>query len=536
MSTIYQSKNENATTNPLVNAIAEDETHTLTENGAKARNTSGDRLVDLFGTIGALRDADADRITRLLADAYAEDPLIATKMVFYARDIRGGLGERDTFRTMLSWMATYHPEAVRPNIRLIPVYGRWDDMYCLLDTPLEGDMWVTMGQQLADDLLNLKVEGASVSLLAKWVKTPGVSSKRSSALGHRTAKALGYSDYDFKRVIRSLRRRLDIVEAKMSAKQWDKIDYEAVPSKAMTNYRNAFERHDGERYRSFVHDAMTPVDGALDEFKATIHSGTLYPYDIVNKVMNDDGRSQAASDTLEAQWRQLPNYVDDDSNVLVVADVSGSMMGGWYTRGSSVPPIASSIGLAIYFAQRNHGPFAGYWMDFSSESDFHKVEGETLAQTVHAMEHGHWGMSTNLRGAFEHVLNLAIKSHATQADMPKALVVISDMEIDEAQCDWRFTDSNDGSWSFHKDMEREYARHGYELPTVVYWNVDSRHDTFHADANRKGVMLVSGHSAGTFRNVISAIGMTAYEAMLNALNVPRYDAVLVEGVNWIRAD
>lgn len=494
--------------NGLASAMIEETHHVFTENGAKARDTSGDALVDLFGTIGALRDRDEAEVIDLFSRAYDESPELATKMLFYARDVRGGLGERRTFRTIAHWLADRHPEALRDNIRLFGVFGRYDDLYALMGTSLEPSMWDFMRRQLADDANNASI-GAPVSLLAKWVKTPGVSSKASSAIGRRTARGVRMSDRDFKRLVRSLRRHIGIVEAKMSANEWGDIDYSSVPSNAMHDYGNAFRRHDSERFGRFVNDALATDDDGNP--LATVHSGTLYPYDIVGNILHDKGDDAL----LEAQWRQLPNYLDGayaNANVLVIADVSGSM---W---GSCARPLATSIGLAMYFAERNHGAFGGLWMDFSGESQFHRVEGDTLRQRVNGLSYGHWGGSTNLDGAFEHVLDLAIENASPQEDMPKALVVVSDMEIDA---------SERSGWSFYDAMRDRYAQHGYEIPTVVFWNVASRHDVFHADAHRKGVMLCSGSSASTFRSVIDGIGRTPYEAMIHVVDAPRYACVTV---------
>lgn len=159
---------------------------TRTENGAVALNTSGDALLDLFSTIGSLREANEDRITRLFADAYKEDPLFATKIAFYGRDVRGGLGERRAFRILIRYMAEYHAEALRPNLDLIGVYGRYDDLYELIGTPLEDDMWAAMKKQFEEDLQNLNDDKA-ISLLAKWIKTADASSEKTRKLGILTA-------------------------------------------------------------------------------------------------------------------------------------------------------------------------------------------------------------------------------------------------------------------------------------------------------------------------------------------------------------
>ena len=304
---------------------------TRTENDAVALCTTGDACLDLFATIGSLREADKDRIHTLFAEAYKENPLFATKIVFYGRDIREGLGERKTFRILLSYMAQKHPETLVKNLDLIGVFGRYDDLYSLIDTPLEEAMWAAMKKQFEEDLRNLE-QGNAISLLAKWIKTADASSENTRKLGILTAGKLGFSVYDFKRIVRRMRKHIGVVETLMSANRWDEIKYSAVPSRAMMIYRKAFMRHDEERFGEFVQKAATGEE--------KINSNALYPYDIVEKILYQGEDSQV----LEAQWNQLPNYVEEGTNAIVMADVSGSMTGR---------PMATSIGLAIYFAERN---------------------------------------------------------------------------------------------------------------------------------------------------------------------------------------
>lgn len=474
-------------------------TMTRTENGAAALNTTGDKCLDLYSTIGALRNAENLRIQRLFGDAYNEDPLLATKIAFYARDIRGGLGERRVFRTLLTYMAEYHPEALRPNLDLIGVYGRYDDMYSLIGTPLEDDMWAAMKKQFEEDLENLHADKA-VSLLAKWIKTADASSEKTRKLGILTAQKLGYPVYNFKRMVRSLRRKIGVIESLMSAGRWDEIEYSAVPSRAMMIYRKAFERHDEDRYKDFIDKAVTG-----DE---KINSATLYPYDIVEKVWNRyrDVREDKA---LEAQWRQLPNYVEEGTNALVIADTSNSMNGR---------PICTSVGLAIYFAERNKGAYHNMWMSFSSHPHIHLIKGETLAQKINSIDMHDWMNNTNLEAAFDLVLNIAIQNHVPQEDMPKSLIVISDMEIDFC---------TRGDWTFYYIMKKRFRDAGYEIPNIIFWNVDSRNDVFHADKTRTGVQLVSGQSTSVFKQIMECVGMTPTEAMLRTINSERYEAITI---------
>ena len=476
--------------------------YTRTENGAVALNTTGDARLDFFGTAGALRGADSQRITRLFSEAFRADPLFATKIAFYARDVRGGLGERQTFRTLLQFMAAYHPEALRPNLDLIGVYGRFDDLYCLIGTPMEDEMWTAMKRQFEEDRQNLEA-GNAISLLAKWIRTVDASSANTRRLGILTAQRLGYSVYDFKRLVRAMRRRICIVEALMSAGRWDEIRYSAVPSRAMMIYRNAFMRHDADRFGEFVQRAVRG--------EAAIHSAALFPYDIVEKVLYTDRRMGRITEdeTLEAQWRQLPDYVEAGINALVIADTSGSMYGR---------PMATSVGLAVYFAERNTGPYHNMFMSFSGTSRIQMLKGETLVQKIRSIDMNDWAGNTNLRAAFQHVLEIAVRNHVAPEEMPKSLIVISDMEIDYC---------GDRDWTFYEEMSQTFRRFGYQIPNIIFWNVASRHDVFHADRTRVGVQLVSGQSAAVFRQVMQCVGLNPVEAMERIIGSDRYAAITV---------
>ena len=452
-----------------------------------------------------LRTEKEERITRLFSEAWKVDPLFATKIVFYARDIRGGLGERQTFRTLLTYMAKAHPETLRRNLDLIGVYGRYDDLYCLIGTPLEDEMWAAMKNQFEEDRRNL-AEGNAVSLLAKWIKTADASSEKTRKLGILTAKKLGYSVYEFKRLVRAMRRRIGIVETLMSAGRWDEIRYSAVPSRAMMIYRNAFRKHDEDRFNTFIHKAVNGEE--------TIHSDTLYPYDIVEKIINLNDKlwgewAITEDPALEAQWRQLPNYVEPGTNALVIADTSGSMFGR---------PLATSVGLAVYFAERNSGPYHNMFMSFSGTSRTHLLKGETLAQKIASIDMHDWQMNTNLEVAFQRVLVVAVMNHVAPEEMPKSLIVISDMEIDNC---------GNRNWTFYDKMVQKYLEYGYQIPNIIFWNVASRHDIFHADKTRKGVQLASGQSAAVFRQVMQCVGLNPVEAMEKIIGDERYAAIQV---------
>ena len=484
--------------NTFVKAMLNDANRTYTENGRRALKAAHTALLTLHGVGGALRSTDPIRVCRLYDAACEESPLLATKEAFYIGDIRGGLGERKIRRILLKHIANRHPENLVDNIALLGEYGRFDDMYELIGTKLESEMWSAMSAQFEQDRKALAA-GQPVSLLAKWIKTPDASSKATRKLGIMTAIKLGYSVYEFKRILKSLRAHLKIVEAMMSANRWDEIDYSAVPSRASMIYRNAFARHDEERYGDFIQAALAG--------NAKINAATLYPYDIVEKSMRGED-----SDTLEALWRQLPDYVGTGRNAVVMADVSGSMT--W----TSNRPLATSIGLALYFAERNTGAYRNVFMTFSTNPEIVSVHGVTLVDKLNYIRSADWGGSTNLEAAFRKILDIALENGTSPEDMPESLIVISDMEIDAA---------DSSSWSFHDDMAALYKRHGYDLPKVVFWNVESRNDTFLADGRRPGVFLASGQSPVVFKSIFSGDLVTAEDLMLSILESERYAAITV---------
>lgn len=498
--------------NTFSSAFEKESRWTKTLNGADALNTTGNSLLDFFATVGALRNADETRIIGAFEDAYREDPLRAIKIIFYARDVREGLGERDVPRLLLKYVATTHPRALSRNLCLIPSYGRWDDLYSIIDTPLENAMWDFMKMQFISDVASMKDE-KQCSLLAKWIKTPDASSDKTRKLGIITAKKLGYSVYEFKRILRRLRAYIDVTEAKMSTNRWTDINYEAVPSKAMLLYKEAFKRHDKDGFDKYM--------AAVSKGEAKINASTLYPYDIVRDMFRG---AYAGHDVLEAQWKALPNYVEPGTNAIVMADVSASMCC------CDCLPMFSSIALALYFAERNVGAYEGLFMTFSSNPTVVKVKGNTLEQKLRFIKKAEWGQSTNFEAAFKKILDIAVKGHVPPEEMVKSLIVISDMEFDHAnngEFDYE-TRKLKSHWTFYDRMEAEFKAHGYEIPNIIFWNVNSHQNVFHADSEHKGVQLVSGHSASTFKQLMDSVGMTPVELMLKVIDSDRYRAITLE--------
>lgn len=478
--------------------MREESKWTKTENGADVKNTTDSALLDMFATIGSMRRRSEDEIIQKFELAFQEDQLGAMRCLFYARDIRGGLGERRVFRVLLPYIAEKHNFKLNINLELVPEYGRWDDLYCLIGTKSEDIMWKIIKAQLLEDKMCMESD-KPCSLLAKWLKNPKASRKESRRLAVYTAKKLGMRIEEYRSLCSKLRRYIDVVEVKMSEGKWGTINYPAVPSRAMLRYRNAFSRHDEERFGEYLNKVQSG--------EQKINSATLYPYDIVEKILyhNEDSK------VLEAQWDNLPDYVDGDVNAVVMADVSGSMTGR---------PMATSVGLALYFAERNKGAYHNLFMTFSGNPQFVSVKGNTITEKIRFISRVNWQMDTDLEKALLKILDVAIKNHCSHEEMPKSLIVISDMEINGC------TEQEHGE-NFYDYVSRVYEEHGYKIPNVVFWNVNSRHDVFLADKYRKGVQLVSGQSASTFKNLVGCVDKTPIEMMYSVLNSERYQAIQI---------
>ena len=480
----------------------------LTENGARAYSTLGNALTDLFAQIGALRPRTEQEIADKFAAAFAVDPLLATKMLFYAGNIRGGLGERRTFRVCLKWLATKHPSIAAKNAGLIPHFNRWDSMFVLVGTAAESEMWKVIADQLNSDMASVaesKSTGKTlpISLLAKWMPTETASSKETRKLAFHTMRSLGLTPRAYRKVLTALRKHLRVVESTMSAREWQAIQYAQVPSYAMKNYRKAFAKHDPVGFSAY--------QTSLVKGETKVNASTLYPYDLVSQYRN--ARTRCEDTILEAQWKALPNYVTGENNILVMADVSGSMT--WHGG----RPIDTSVGLATYFAQRNHGAYHNLYMTFTDRPSFIALrEGASLRECVAKVMQTGVGYSTNLERAFDAILDHAILHGVTNDEMPKALVVVSDMEIDGYAHQRRL--------DFVDAMKVKFALHGFTLPKLVMWNVEARKDTFLS--KQDGVICVSGQSVSTFRELCNNLdGKTSWDLMMETLGNKMYDVISI---------
>ena len=459
-----------------------------TANGAVSNASTMSDCLDLFATAGALRNASDEEIVKRFIRAFAEDRDIAMKTLFFARDVRGGLGERRFFRIILTYLAKNHPETVRKNIGNIAEYGRYDDVLSLMDTACEQEAIAYIEEILKKDMESMQAQG-SVSLMAKWLPSVNASNRDTVRLAKKIAKGMHMSDASYRRMLSSLRAYMKILENNLREKDYT-FSYEAQPSKALFKYRKAFIRND----------------------PSVLKTKALTPYDIVNTVIkNRNGMSKDERKALDATWNALEDYANS-SNTLVVVDGSGSMYGCWL----SVMPAAVAESLGIYFAERIRGAFANHFITFSANPRLVKIKGKDIFEKVQYCMGFNECSNTNIEKTFDLILNTAVKNNLKQKDMPSRLMIISDMEFDCC--------ADNSSMTNFENAKAKFERAGYKLPQLVFWNVNSFSRQQPVTMNDQGAILVSGMSPQIF-SMLKEDKLDPYSFMMSVLSSARYERI-----------
>lgn len=489
----------------MLEYIRQEANMTKTENGAAAYESSGSCCLDLFATIGALRREDDEEIICRFIRAYTENPDMAMKLLFFARDVRGGLGERRVFRAIFNWLASNEPASVMKNMEYVPDYGRFDDLLSLMGTPCEKAMLALLKLGFEKDMAAMK-QGGSVSLLAKWLPSVNTSKPETRAMGRKIARAFGLSDAEYRRSLSALRAKIRILENNLRERDYS-FDYEKQPSRALFKYKKAFIRNDRERYCAFI--------DAVSSGEMRLHAGNVAPYELVepylggyryrHSFMRDITPEEKAA--LNATWSALPDYGGEE-NAIAVIDTSGSMY-----CDSNPLPAAVALSLGLYFAERNKGMFANCFIEFSARPQLIELKGESFADRLrYAASFNEIG-NTNLEAVFMLILNAAVKNKAAQSELPAKIIIISDMEFDACV--------NNTSALIFRNVRKSYEVCGYKLPQVVFWNAASRHRQQPVRENEQGVALVSGVTPRLFSMLAGGI-VSPYSLMLEVLESERY--------------
>ena len=506
--------------NKFLNGLTNDTNIARTENGALTHATTRSDLLDMFAMGAAMRKRSDEDVLLMFRKAFKENPSYALKCLFYIRDVRGGQGERRFFRVCMKDLAKNNTEAAMRNLRRVPEFGRWDDLYVFIGTPLEAAALNFMKEQLA-----LDIQCKTPSLLAKWLKSENTSSAESRKLATITRKAMGMNHKQYRKTLSVLRARINVLERLMSENRWDEIEFDKIPSKAGMIYKNAFARHDLQRAQS-EKNIQTYEQFAKDTTKK-VNAKTLYPYECVSeavKLMCGYYRSAAMDDTnrlmTNKYWENLADYFKGASlNALAVVDTSASMRG---------TPIEVAISLGMYCAEKANGPFAGHYVSFSSRPQLIRVEGADFCDKVSRIWKTNLCENTNIEATFDMLLNTAIRNHCSQDDLPQNIIIISDMEFDNARGANRYNwstgryESGSSAETLMEGIARKWAAAGYQMPHLIFWNVDARQNNIPMLGNGP-ISYVSGFSPSIFQTIMT--GKTGYDLMMEKLNSERYAAI-----------
>ena len=507
--------------NTFLNGMKAATNYTYTENGAITHRSTLNPLMDLFAMGAAYRSrSDEDCIT-LFKKAFSADPVYALKCLFYIGDCRGGQGERRFFRVCAKWLASYDTEAARRNLIHIPEYRRWDDMFIFLDTPLEKEALDIVKHQLA-----LDVQCKTPSLLAKWMPSENTSSQKTRIMATKVRKYLGMTPKQYRRILSELRRRINVLERLMSEKRWDEIEFDKIPSKAGLKYKNAFARHDIERMKSEKEGIKSYEDFAKDK-NTKVNAEVLNPVDIADKVFKSVGYYNSFNSLSEVDrlmidkyWANLKDYYHGrEENGIAICDVSGSMWG---------QPLNAAVSMSAYIAERGKGPFRNHFITFSGSPELVEFEGTDITDKFVRASKADWGGNTNVEAALDLMLNVAVKNNMAQSDIPKTLYIFSDMEFDGYMTCGPAVRGRWSSGEYVLDPEtlfekiaKRWEAHGYEMPRVIFWNLNARQDNIPALNGRFG--YVSGFNMNMVETILS--GKDGLDLVLEKLDSERYKVI-----------
>lgn len=458
-----------------------------TLNGMPTNKSSLSYCLDLFGTIGSSRGKD---IESLIINSLAEDMQIATRILLWSRDVRQGAGERQHFRTFIKRIDQYLPKLRNKVLAMVPELGRWDDLLSVNTDE---------GKKVAYSLIALALKEGD-GLCAKWMPRKGQTA-------YELRKFMGLSPKQYRKLLVRLTK---VVETQMCARDWNEINFSHVPSLAMSRYRKAFHKRCGTPYETYL--------AALEKGEAKINAGAVYPYDVLKEVLSGmsyysmSGANSFDKRQIVAQWDALPNFLGEDA-ILPMVDTSGSMS-MYKIKGSNMACQDVALSLGLYIADKNKGAFKDLVLTFSRRADFHTLKGVDIVEKLGNLSDANWDQNTNLELAFTNILKVAIQNEVPASEMPKYLVILSDMEFDSAAPGY-----SDTALSM---IRRHYANAGYKMPKIVFWNLNARAENIPVRANTENCALVSGFSPAIMNSILKAKNFTPYDVMMETVMKDRY--------------
>uniref|UniRef100_A0ACD5XGJ5 Uncharacterized protein n=1 Tax=Avena sativa TaxID=4498 RepID=A0ACD5XGJ5_AVESA len=491
---------------------------------ALAYTSSGDSCVDFFFQVVPGATAAAD-VASLLSVAWDKDAPTALRLVCHLRGVRGlGKSDRDGFYAAALWMHANHPRTLAANLPVFARFGCFNDLleivYLVLHDPrderkdeyddaeaassfrlLYDGVAELFAVLLKSDLAHLRAgDVAKITLAAKWCPSLRSSYDRSTLLCEAIARRIFPRDstpeylampdkhYAYRardrlrrEVLVPLRKVLELPEVYMSAHKWDELPYARVPSLAMRQYKEAFQKHD-----------KSGVVGFFDEVRAglaKIPADAVLPHEIVAAALKGDHDESA-----ELQWRHMVSNLESEgrlTNCIAMCALSSSV---------EKPPAAAAIALGLLL---------------------HKVRGASLLEKLRPLAAVRAQKGANLQAVFNKILNVAVAGKLDKEMMVKRVFVLSVMEFDG----W----VGGEAWvSQHQAIKNKFEAEGFAVPEVVFWNVGTAKASVPVVAAQAGVALVSGYSKNLVRLFLEADGvLTPSAIMADAISGPEYDGLQV---------
>lgn len=512
--------------------------NTTTQNGMPTHESSLSHVLDLFYHIGGLRKSNSDLsiqqvinevvngnivtpahdkckiLIDLFTKALAEDPERAMKTLFWARDVRGGAGERQIFKDVIYYLAvSQNKNYLLNNLELIPHYGRWDDLLMLVDTPLEEEAFALISRAITSaisvrvNIDNGLAEGYVFDEYRNMLSTGMNAAKWMPRKGRIAAKLRKYMKLSPKQYRKILVSLTDVVEQKMTNNKWKDIDFSKVPSLAAARYQNAFYRWQTRRYKKYLKQ--------LQNNETTINAGAVYPYDVIKSIKNANNSTERQ--VAEQQWNSLPNLMKNCNDyILPLVDTSGSM-----TMDSvfgSITPLDIAVSLGLYISERNIGPFKDSFITFSKSPKLQYLKG-SVTDRLHQMQKVDWGFNTDIEAVFRLILKQAVENNVDSELMPNKILIISDMEFDMA--------AEDENLNFMGMVREMYEKFGYNLPQIIFWNLNSQNKGIPVQKNDAGVAMISGFSVAILKSIFEVDDLTPLNIMDQTIMSNRYEPVKI---------
>ena len=486
--------------------------------------------LDMFAYSSRYYKQNYEKNKNRFKNALIENDNIALANLLYTLDIRNGKGERALFKSYFSALIEINKYYAIQILPYISELGRWDYVFEGIGTEIEENVYELIRAYLMIDIKNYN-DNKPVSLLAKWLPSIKTHNKK-NYFAIKLAKKLNLTEKEYRKILSKLRDRLNIVEKHITNKEYEKINYISVPSKAMVKYRNLFFAKDEVRFKEFIEELKASkkpkynnllmndfVKMYLDNLRKVgvnyLYGKTIkesYKKSISNLIKGLSPRELEEKQILlqnlnneknliNAMWKKQTK-IEFDKNILVVADTSGSMQG---------TPFETAVSLAIYISQNNKSEqWRNRFIIFSTNCikySYNKNAEFTdiLDEIPFIVE------NTNIDKVFKKILTDSLKKNLPQLD---EVIIISDMEFDMVQ--------NKNDMSNFKHWKSEFAKYNYELPKIIFWNVARDVESFPVTKLDYGTCLVSGYSKNILKSIIDIDEFNPIDVMLKTLEEKNY--------------